>query len=512
MDPTRETGAPPPEPAPRDIIRVETALSRYPAHRLSNKGAIDIHITEPAGDGEVRARWVVSHSSRYGQPGPLAYRLDTLVINRRIEELGRPTPRVIRLGSLSEICRQLGLADSGTNRSNVRRALRQNAFTGISARVRYRQADGRERTLEADFTRYHVVLTGESFPDDAGRRASAVYILLSDVYLQILDGAPTRPLDYEYLKGLSAAPQRFYELLSYAMFAALRRGHGRARLVYSEFCAHAPQVRYFDSNRVHKQMARVHAPHLASGYIRDAQFEATTDGRMRPDWVLHYTPGPRAEAEYAAFAARGGPKVLEAGPAPAPALPEPEPGPGPTGELVRELTARGVTGTTARELVAHYPEERIRRQLAFADDLREADGGRISSLGGYLARSIRDDYAAPPGFEARQERRRREEAAREAARREAEAKRIQQEQDRRERAVQEKVSGYWLGLPTDRQRALDAAALRAAEPDVVETYRKFQQTGNPLAEVLFRTSVRDPHIRRLLGLGPGEALPGTPEG
>lgn len=33
--------------------------------------------------------WQVSHNSRYGQPGPLAYKVDTHVVNRRIDKASR---------------------------------------------------------------------------------------------------------------------------------------------------------------------------------------------------------------------------------------------------------------------------------------------------------------------------------------------------------------------------------------------------------------------------------------
>ena len=96
------------ELAPLNPIRVETALSRYPVHRLAKHGDIAIDIREKNENGEVSIKWEVSHNSKFGQPGPLAYKLDTLIINRRIEEATRPIPRIIRLGSLNEICRELG--------------------------------------------------------------------------------------------------------------------------------------------------------------------------------------------------------------------------------------------------------------------------------------------------------------------------------------------------------------------------------------------------------------------
>src|ERR1039458_6705451 len=123
---------------PLNPIRVETAPSRYPVHRLSRKGNIRIELRETAGREEPSLSWKVSYNSEYGQPGPLAYKLDTLIINRRIEEARRPIPRILKLGSLSDICRELCLADSGKNRSDIKHSLFQNAFAGIQARTTYR--------------------------------------------------------------------------------------------------------------------------------------------------------------------------------------------------------------------------------------------------------------------------------------------------------------------------------------------------------------------------------------
>ena len=124
-------------------------------------------------------QWEVSHNSRYGQPGPLAYKLDTLIVNRRIEEASRPIPRIIRLGSLHDICRELGICGRDSHETTSKNALYQNASALITAKFRYRLADGRhEGTIEAGFTRYSVVFTGEELPD--GRKADAVYLVLND--------------------------------------------------------------------------------------------------------------------------------------------------------------------------------------------------------------------------------------------------------------------------------------------------------------------------------------------
>jgi hypothetical protein len=175
-------------------------------------------------------------------------------------------------------------------------------------------------------------------------------------------------------------------------------------------------------------------------------------------------------------------------------------------ELERELVSRGVTETTARAVVAEHPEERIRRQIEQADWLIQKGRKKISALGGYLVTAIRDDYAPEPDFVPQAERLKQEEAGREKARLEADAKRRQQEDQKRDQAIQRKVSAYWLGLSIEQQDELDAAALRAAEPTVIETYGSLKSTHRTFAATLFKGSIREPYIRRLLKLGGEEDL------
>lgn len=287
------------ELAPQTIIRVETAFSRFPVHRLGTKSNVKIDILERSEAGEVNVKWEVRH-----QPGPLAYKIDTLIVNRRIEEASRPLPAQIKLGSLRQICRELGISDEGKGTKNVKDALSQNAEAFIKADMTYRAKDGSEKSFEGHFTRYSVVFTGQTMPD--GARANAVYIVLNPLFMQALNGAMTRPLDYDYLKGLPPGPQRFYEILSYQVFAALKYNRPKARLVYSHYCTYAPQTRYYDYDRVKKQMFKVHAEHRKSGYIKSVEFEATTDSEGKADWIISYVPGPKARAEFRAFTKKGG--------------------------------------------------------------------------------------------------------------------------------------------------------------------------------------------------------------
>ena len=386
--------------APLQVIRTETVLSKLPIHNLAKTGSFEIQIIRKNDRGEVELRWEVSYSSRYGPPRQLAYKIDTLVVNRRIDELGRPVPRVIRLGSLRDIARELEL---GGDTNNARKALRQNAFTGIAARLTYRGTDGSERKVEADFTRYNVVFAGEKLPD--GRSADCVYLVLNDPYLEVLNSAPMRPLNYEYLKILPPAAQRFYEIVSYKVFAALKHQHPQARLSYSDFCTCSAIQRYYDYDHFKKQMYKIHRPHLDSGYLAKIQYEQTLDGAGNLDWVMLYNPGPRARAEFTAFQKR-------AGIAAAPAAPDDSSTPDsnlqvitvrevPSGTLEQELVQRGISADQARKILAKTaPGQPVSEQIQWGDHLVRENRGRIYNPPGFYIYLIRENVIPPADFAA----------------------------------------------------------------------------------------------------------------
>ncbi len=477
--------------APLVPLRVETALSRFPVHRLAKQGTVPIEIRETIADGELALRWEVSYNSRYGQPGPLAYKLDTLVVNCRIEAAGRPIPRYIRLGSLKEIAREL---DLGGDTTLVKRALLQNAFAAITARIKYRSTDGAERELDANFTRYEVHFAGERLPD--GWEADAVYLALGETYRRILDTALTRPLNYAYLRNLAPLAQRWYEVASYRVYAALKHHWPRVRLSYAEFCVYAPQTRYTGLGPVRKQMGKVHAPHLMAGYIAEVAFEATTDHEGRADWTMIYTPGPKAKAEYQAFARKERPIVLDVTPTPSRPEPELKVEPEPTG-LERELVEHGVTRGVAAELVTTYPEERLRAQIERLDWLRETKPKRVKDRGAYLVEAIREDYAPPAGFASPADRDQREAIARAQEEQARQAKAHEREIQAREEEIRKQIAAYWTALSAEQQAEIEAAALAEAAPEQRQVYEAARL---PSFRRTYLQTLRQEHLRRLLDL------------
>ena len=388
---------------PLRIIRSEAALSRYPLHKLVKTSEnFSIEIRRENSLGEVSLRWEVSYNSKYGQPGPLAYKLDSLVINRRIEQARRPLPREIRLGSLREIAEELGL---GGDTSLIKKALHQNASAYITAKFKYTGKDGRERTAEFGKTRYGVIFTGQTLDD--GSLADAVYLELNDWYLELLNDSRTRPLDYDYLKELPPLAQRLYELLSFQIFAALRNHRPQAKYLYSEFCIYAPATRYDNYEQVKKQMYKIHARHKTAGYIANVEFQKTSDSQQRPDWWMIYTPGPKAKAEYAAFAGRGRseppePAALELEGLLRRSVSEPTPADLSPAEqaLLQQLLALEVAEATARELIAEVPEA-VTTQL---QSLPYRDLQGVRDQAAWLVVAIRENYSLPERLAKEQQR------------------------------------------------------------------------------------------------------------
>jgi hypothetical protein len=387
---------------PAYTTRVETALSRFPIHNLTKGETIPIRITQKAQGGDTDISWSVSPSRDYGEPRQLAYQLDTLVINKRIDEATRPLPRLIRLGSYREICRELGVQMNGKQKDSIKEALYQNAFAGITAKVSFKAADGRTRRFEKGFTRYSVYFAGEELPNE--QTADAVYIYLNEDYWQVLNNAIFRPLDFEYQKGLSAgAPQRFYELVSFAMFAALRQRRDEAKLVYSDYCLRAPQMRYLTRAPMQKQMYKIHRPHVEAGYIAKLRYRQITDQGGQPDWEIFYTPGPRARAQFAYFRSRQKNEVIEATQADTKALEPPREVsvyPARSAET-QELTKRGITPQRAEKLLRAFRGggQELTDILEWGDKLVSDAAGKIRNPAGFYVYLIEARVLPPPSFE-----------------------------------------------------------------------------------------------------------------
>jgi len=323
------------------------------------------------------------------------------------------------------------MVDSGTNRNHLKAALLQNAFAGITAKLNYKGKDRSQRQLEAAFTRYTVIFTGETLPN--GKKADAVYIELHPRYREVLNNAPVRPLNYQDLKVLPPGAQRLYELLSFKVYSALRHGQPEAKLTYSEYCTFAAQGRYYRLWKVKRQMRRLERHHLASGYLKSVRYQRCTDRGGLPDWDIFYTPGPKARAEYQAFTIKAQMRPSAEGPQPtvqpreSPLLSSPPPARAskpaseraPDGapeasldpQLLAELRSRGISEKQARKLLAELRDgQEALDQLEWGDYLIQQNPRGFRNPPGLYISLMRDNVQPPDSFESSRKRKLRQEA------------------------------------------------------------------------------------------------------
>ena len=176
--------------------------------------------------------------------------------------------------------------------------------------------------------------------------------------------------------------------------------------------------------------------------------------------------------------------------------------------LERELINRGVTSSTARELVAAYPEERIAAQVEHFDWLKEKHPKKVSgNPGGFLASAIRDDYAPLKGFETKADREKRLQAEEAKQRTELEESRRKRAERTREDELDRRIKDRWDAMTPSEQASLEAQALADADEETRETY----ETAFKPAKRLVMIGIRQTYLRKLIE---AEALaaPNDPSG
>jgi hypothetical protein len=164
--------------------------------------------------------------------------------------------------------------------------------------------------------------------------------------------------------------------------------------------------------------------------------------------------------------------------------------------LLNELVKRGVTPSTAADLVQKHPAETIQAKIEVFDWMMEKQDKRAAkNPGGYLCDSIRKDYATPKGFVGRTERERQAEARGQAELKDAEDRHRKREAAAREEAMKKAVDAYIQRLAPAERQALEAEALAQANAETRQNMddpamRRFRDT-------LMLSLLRE-HVQQLL--------------
>jgi len=305
------------------LIRAETVLSRLPIHNLerSNEDDFRIMIRRKKNDRQIESErhadkalkltarekqnnklkqyhfyWKVSPNAHYGWPSKLSYDFETLFLAKLIDGIGRPLPRILRIGSLSNITRVLGLKNTST--SHIKQAILQSAFTGIDFRVNVKGIDEKVTPIEGHGTRFNIIVRGETMAD--GSKADTFYLSFNDPFLHIYNNAKVAPRDYKYMASLKPLQRRFYEIIQPQLYGTHLRREEYLDVDYSWYCTHAPVRRHKDRKLMQTQMGRIQKPHIQAGYIDRVEYFPTTDMDGKT-WTIRYYPGPAASEEHRVF-------------------------------------------------------------------------------------------------------------------------------------------------------------------------------------------------------------------
>ena len=307
--------------------------------------------------------------------------------------------------------------------------------------------------------------------------------------MQVINGAMTRPLDYEYLKRPAyLQPQRFYELLSYQMSWHVRNTTGRM-CQFSQsipmYFVPMPRRLTFDLEweNVRSQMNKVSPPDSKqSGYVAKVKEKLATDDRRQLAMPIGFSstrPMPQGQSRVSRPSpnAAGRFVLVPWTVVNAPALPdrgvassdgnrypgsradpaEASPADYRQAELVQRITPR------RKSIQAKIGASRL---AGWKKSLTNASAGARPA---YLVEAIKNDYAAPKGFITRKPSVQRQEPKprREKERLAAEERRRKQQQEAGEQAAVQAVNAYWASLTPQQQAELDAAMDAQADAETL---------------------------------------------
>jgi hypothetical protein len=377
----------------------------------------------------------------------------------------------------SELIKVLGWADSGQSYSRVQLSLKRwaNVF------VLYENSWW-EKPKQAYSTKGFGIIDDFELAEGSQSRQPALFksnFAWNEVFFQSLEAGFVRTLDLKLLLRLKhPTSQQMYRFLGKHFYHS-----PSVTLDLRTFaCEHVGLDRGYKDNGKLKEKLRPALEELEQiGFIEPMEREKRYAKVGPKQWTI--TLRRRADLKHIEETLDGDSPIV---------------GPEPT-EHEKALVTRGVTAATAAELVISHPGERIQAKLEAFDWLVERKDKRISkNPAGYLAESIRKDYATPRGFESQAERRLRAEAQNEQRRKVEEAKqRAAEAQRAKEEAEQARVKDHWEKLSEQERARLQQDALNSGELTfMIKRYQSCKD--NPELSARYLKMILDAHVLKLV--------------
>ncbi len=359
------------------------------------------------GTQKLEVLWRVTSDPEYGYPGPFDREVHK-AIEQIISEFPIPIRNPIPIGSLYNLCKRMGISSfGGSQYRKIKDALERITTTSIKSGGTFYSKEKKEWIEEIFHLYERVVFKGRALPN--GNIADTNYLYLNSWYLDNINANYVKPIDWEYYKYLeNPIAQRLYELLSVKFYGLLIRKGSFLSYKYSTICELLPITRQKYLSLAKKILDPSHEKLRETGFLTDWDWDETPS-RGDNDWLIKYYPGKRAKEEIEKFSL-GEQLELELPPHRYKEATEDKTElPAETLNITEQLTQRGITQATARELAKNYAISQIQKQIEVFDWLVEKKSPLLQkNPSGFLRKSIEDNYQPPKEYHDNQNRKDRE--------------------------------------------------------------------------------------------------------
>jgi len=240
---------------------------------------------EKLGDKQVAFRWQVWPNPKLGMPTVLSLRILFVLMQKAADkksQLGK-VPEVLEVGSLSSLCRDVGLPADGYSRNLLKRHIKILVATQCMSQGTFKNKSGEGLFIDSFSYLRTAVFIGEKSPN--GRAAEKNYVVFDEHVRANLNAHYVKQIDLTIMREIrSPIGQLLYTKLSHLFNEARERGWEYVEIDY-QWLAERMGI------KVHSQLFR------AKDQLKQAIQELTYARYIRQaiwlDWKIRISPEVR---------------------------------------------------------------------------------------------------------------------------------------------------------------------------------------------------------------------------
>ncbi|MCC7531886.1 MAG: hypothetical protein IT342_25510 [Candidatus Melainabacteria bacterium] len=256
---------------------------------------------EKMADKQIAFRWQVWPNPKLGMPTVLSLRILFVLMQKAADkksELGH-VPEVLEIGSLSALCRAVGLPADGYSRNLIKRHIRILAATQCMSQGTFKNKRGEGLFIDSFSYLRTVIFIGEK--DAQGKTFDRNYVVFDEHVRANLNAHYVKQIDLALMREIrSPIGQLLYTKLSHLFNEAREKGWEYVEIEYQWLAERMGIMVYQQPFRAKAQLKQAIDELIAACYVQEATW-IDWKIRLRPE--VRYTFGeekPRIERKRAA--------------------------------------------------------------------------------------------------------------------------------------------------------------------------------------------------------------------